>query len=67
MDPLTITSIAVATGIGALVIGGIGTALVRNKISRKRSVDCSTRSNGITTRHVSTSMPRGKSSFRRTK
>jgi hypothetical protein len=67
MDPLTITSIALATGIGALVIGGIGTALVRNKISRKRSVHFSPRSQCITTRRVSTSISQGKPSKRRTK
>ena len=65
MDPLTITGVAVATGIGALVIGGIGSALIRNKISRKKRVYFSTGSQGITTRRVSTSIPRAKPSSQR--
>jgi len=65
MDPLTITGIAVASAVGVLTISGIGTALVRNKISRKRRVQFSTGSQGITTRRVSTSIPRAKPSSQR--
>ena len=68
MDPLTITGLAVGSALGALVIGGIGTAVFNNKIiSRKRRTrvsDFSSRSQGITTRRLSTSIPRGKRSHR---
>ena len=64
MDPLTITGIAVGSAVGVLIVSGIGSALIRNK-TKKRRVHFSTRSQGITTRRVSTSIPRGKSSSRR--
>ncbi len=67
MDPLTITGVVVGTAVGALVIGGIGSAVIRNKISRKRRVRFSnytSNNNSITTRRLSTSIPRGKRSSR---
>jgi hypothetical protein len=66
MDPLTITGVVVGTAVGALVIGGIGSAVIRNKpMKRKvRFSNYTSNNNSITTRRVSTSIPRGKRSRR---
>jgi hypothetical protein len=66
MDPLTITGLAVGTALGALVIGGIGTAVIHDKISRKTRTRVPNNSNStISTRRLSTSISRGKNYSRR--
>lgn len=67
MGPLTITGVVVGTAVGALVIGGIGRAVIRNKTMKRRRRDSNytSNNNSITTRPVSTSIPRGKKYLRR--